>query len=255
MLLVLDVGNTNIKMGIYNGKKLEFQARLSTDRFKTEDEYAVEFYSIFRVYHVPVKEIDGVIIGSVVPQITGHLRNALRTLTGVAPVLVGPGVKTGLNIKINNPATMGADLVASGVAAAELYPCPCIIFTLGTATTISVIDGDKAFAGGCIMPGVSISLNALTAKSALLSAIGLEAPERVIGKNTEDCMKSGVVLGTAAMLDGMCQRIEEELGSRCSTVATGGLSNVIIPSCKRKIDLRDDLILEGLRIIYSRNSI
>lgn len=142
----------------------------------------MEFDSIFRVYNVPVKEIDGVIIGSVVPQITGHLRNALRTLTGVGPVLVGPGVKTGLNIKINNPATMGADLVASGVAAAKLYPCPCIIFTLGTATTISVIDADKAFAGGCIMPGVSISLNALTAKSALLSAIGLEAPERVIGK-------------------------------------------------------------------------
>lgn len=253
MLLVLDVGNTNIKMGLYDGDKLGFQARISTDRFKTEDEYAVEFYSIFRVYDVPVEEIDGVVIGSVVPQITGYLKNALRTLTQVEPVLVGPGVKTGLNIKINNPATLGADLVASCVAAAELYPCPCIIITLGTATTISVLDEEKAMLGGCIMPGVGISLNALTAQSALLSAISLDAPEKVIGKNTADCMRSGSVLGTASMLDGMCARIEKELAKPCSAVATGGLSGVIIPSCTRKIDLRDDLILEGLKTIYRRN--
>ena len=253
MLLVLDVGNTHIKMGIYNGDSLSFQARLSTDRFKTADEYAVEFYTVFQVYKVPAGKITGVIIGSVVPQITSALKTAMQTLTGTSPMVEGPGIKTGLNIKINNPATTGADLVASCVAASELYPCPCIVFALGTATTISVLDKDGAMLGGSILPGVGISLNALTAKSALLSAISLEAPEKVIGKNTEDCMRSGSVLGTASMLDGMYTRIEQELGVHCSAVATGGFASVIIPNCYRKIDVRDDLVLLGLKSIYHKN--
>lgn len=253
MLLVLDVGNTNIKLGIYDGKNLAYQARLSTDRFKTKDEYTVELHSIFDVYGVPTDKIDGAIMSCVVPQITQHLKNAIKTLTGIDAFILGPGVKTGLNIKVSNPAATGSDLVASAVATAELYPCPCIIFSLGTATTVTVLDDERAMLGGMIMPGVSISLNALTSSAALLPNISPEPPASIIGKNTVDCMKSGCVIGTAAMLDGVCERIEQELNTPCHAVATGGLASTVIPSCNRKIDLRDDLILEGLRIIYEKN--
>lgn len=255
MLLVLDVGNTNIKIGLYNKKELLFSFRISTDREKTQEEYAVTFHSLFQTYEVPTKSISGSIISCVVPQITQALTNALHTLIGVAPMIVGPGIKTGLNIKINNPAILGADLVVSSVAAAELYPCPCIIFGLGTATTVLVLDETKNMVGCSIAPGVSVSLSALIAQSSLLPSISIEAPKSIIGRNTEESMKSGSVLGTACMIDGMIERIEEELGTACTTVATGGLASVITPNCKRNVECQDNLLLEGLRMIYEKNTV
>lgn len=253
MLLVLDAGNTNIKMGIYDGKELLFSIRVSTDRNKTKDEYAIMFHSLFEVYKIPVKTISGSIISSVVPLLTSALEGALEKLIGIPPMVVGPGIKTGLNIKINDPASLGADLVVGCVAASELFPCPCIVFNLGTATTIFVLDENKNLLGGSIVPGVTVSLSALIEQSSLLPSISMEAPKRVIGKNTEDSMKSGSILGTACMIDGMSQRIEEELGQPCTIITTGGLAGVITPSCKRKIKHCDSLLLEGLRIVYERN--
>lgn len=253
MLLILDVGNTNIKIGIYDNNNLTFKARISTDKFKTKDEYTIQLDSIFKVYSVSVEDIKGAIIGCVVPQITQYLTDAIFTLTNIKPLCVGPGIKTGLNILLNNPAATGADLVASSVATIEMYPVPAIIISLGTATTISIVNSDKAMIGGLLMPGVGISLNALSEHAALLPNISLEAPKNIIGKTTEDCMKSGSIIANAAMVDGVCDRIEAELGQKCTVIATGGLASTIIPSCNRDIEINDELILLGLKYIYEKN--
>ena len=211
MILALDIGNTNITMGVFDGRNLKFVSRLATDRQRTEDQYAVELRDIVDIYGVSIGEIEGSIISSVVPSLTSGIKRAVKRLTRTEPLCIGPGMKTGLNIKLNDPSTLGADLVAGAVAAIELFDCPCIIFDIGTATTISVLDADASMLGGVIIPGPGIALEALTARSALLSSVSLEAPKHVIGSNTADCMRSGSVYGTASMMDGMCDRIEEEL--------------------------------------------
>lgn len=253
MLLVVDVGNTNIKFGFFKAKELVFESAISTDRAKTADEYAIDLYTIFQVYKIDGTAIDSAIISSVVPQITPRIKQAIKSVTGVHALVVGPGIKTGLNIKIENPASTGADLVSASVAAGELYPCPCIVLGMGTATTIIVVDKDKSMLGGALLPGVALSLNALTTTSALLFDVALEAPKNVIGKNTDECLRSGVVLGTACMIDGMIDKIEAELGQTCTVVAAGGLAPMVIGNCKREIILRSDLFLQGLRILYERN--
>lgn len=230
-----------------------FESVVRTDRAKTSDEFAIELYTILKVYDISADSIDSSIIGSVVPQITPRMKQAIKALTGLSALVVGPGIKTGINIKIENPTTTGADLVAASVAAGELYPCPCIVVGLGTATTIIAVDEDKAMLGGALLPGVSLSLNALTSTSALLFDIALEAPKNVIGKNTDECLRSGVIYGTAAMLDGLIDRFEEELGHNCTVVAAGGNAPMIIGNCRHKIELRKDLFLQGLRILYERN--
>lgn len=255
MLLVVDVGNTNIKFGIYKDKELVFEARTATDRNKTSDQFTAEIYTLLQINKIDISHITGCALSSVVPRVTAPLVTAIKNLTnGVEPVVVGPGIKTGLNIKIDNPAATGSDLVASCVAAAAIYPCPCIIIGMGTATTMLVLDSNKSMIGGALMPGVAISLNALTSTSALLPAVALDAPEKTIGKNNDECMRSGLVFGTACMLDGMIEKIENELGQSCTVVATGGIAPTIISSCQRNIILRDDLILEGLRIIHGKNT-
>jgi type III pantothenate kinase len=253
MILALDIGNTNITMGAYDGNELKFVSRLATDRQRTEDQYAVEIRDIVDIYGLSISWFEGSIISSVVPALTPAIRSALKRLTGVRPLCVGPGIKTGLNIKINDPATLGPDLVAGAVAAVKRYPCPCIIFDLGTATTISVLDRSGAFMGGAILPGAGISLDALTAHSALLASVSIEAPPHVIGASTADCMRSGSVFGTAAMMDGMCDRIEDELNHPCTVVATGGLARLMVPHCRRGVIFNDHLLLEGLRILFEKN--
>ena len=253
MLLAIDVGNTNIKIGVFNGDSLLFQARLSTDRLKTEDEYAVSFKNILDIHKVLIGDIKGSIVSSVVPGISYNIKKAVALLTGVTPLEVGPGIKTGLNIKIDNPAILGADLVVSCVAALNIVKTPCIIVSMGTATTFSVIDTNRVMRGGAIMPGVAVSLNALTHTSSLLPSVGFDMPKKVIGTNTEDSMRSGCILGTASMIDGMCDRIEEELGASCSVIATGGLSRMIVPHCKRDIRIVSTLMMDGLKIIYDKN--
>lgn len=253
MLLTLDIGNTNISMGVYDGRELKFVARLSTDRLRTKDQYAVDIRAILDIYKTPMERITGSIICSVVPQLTNSIKEAVRSLTGTVPLIVGPGIKTGLNIKISNPSQLGADLVAGCVGAIEHYPCPSIIIDMGTATTIMVVGRDKGMLGGCIIPGLVISMEALTSRTALLQSVSFEAPQTVVGTNTVDCMRSGLIYGNAAMIDGMCDRIEQELNEKCTVVATGGLAGIIVNCCKRKIELDPNLLLEGMRIIYEKN--
>lgn len=253
MLLALDVGNTNICIGCIDGEKILFVGRLSTDRSKTADEYAISFNSIIRLHGYNPSLIDGSIISSVVPPINQALREAVIRLTGTTPLLVGPGVKSGLNILLDNPGQAGSDLVVDAVAAIAQYPKPLIVIDMGTATTLSVINERGDYLGGLIIPGVKISQDTLTGRTSQLPRIALEAPPHVIGRNTIDCMKSGAIYGQAAMLDGLIERVEEELGQKTTVIATGGLAGCIVPHCKREIIYDNDLLLKGLRIIYEKN--
>lgn len=254
MLLTVDIGNTNLTIGAYSGEELKFVARLATDRSRTEDQYAIELKSIFDLHGYAFDQFSGCAISSVVPELTGAVAHAAKRITGNDPVVLGPGVKTGINILADDPSQAGADLVAASVAAANLYELPCFVIDLGTATKINVIDENGAFCGCAIAPGVCISLEALSARTSQLPAISLSTPKKAIGTNSIDCMQSGVVFGTAAMLDGLCDRMERELGKKVkSFVATGGLSGEIIKSCNHQMIYDPELILKGLRIIYEKN--
>ena len=255
MLVVIDIGNTNITIGIYHGDKLIGNYRLTTKMKRTSDEYGFMVMNFLNASKVQPADIKDVIVSSVVPKIMHSFLNGIRKYMHKEPILVGPGIKTGLNIRIDNPAQLGADLVAGAVAAVAKYPLPCIIFDLGTATTISVIDEKGYFLGGTICAGVTITLEALANKTALLPHINIEKPKTVIGTNTIHSMQSGAIYGTAAMIDGIADRIEEELGQPATLIATGGLADIIIPVCKRKLELSEHLLLDGLRIIYQKNKV
>jgi type III pantothenate kinase len=253
MILAIDIGNTNIVIGGIDEQKTYFIERLSTVHTKTELEYAVDIKTVLDIYHINKSEIEGCIISSVVPQVTNVARLAAEKILKLEVMVLGPGIKTGLNLKIDNPAQLGADLVADAVAGVAGYPLPLIVIDMGTATTASVIDEQKNYIGGMILPGVGVSLDALTARASQLSGIGIEAPKHVIGKNTIECMKSGVLYSNAGAIDGIIERIEEELGKKATVVATGGLAKKIVPYCRRKITLDEDLLLKGLLIIYRKN--
>lgn len=253
MLLTLDMGNSNIKIGVFKGKKLMLESRIATDRSKMEDQYAVEMLDILRLYNLNISEFEGAIISSVVPPLNVTIRRAVEKVTGMSPMIVGPGTKTGINIRIDNPAQLGTDLLVGAVAAITQYGAPCVIWDLGTATTVSVVDKEGIFRGGAIMAGADISIESLVSQASQLPRISLEAPERVVGTNTIESMQSGVVYGTASMIDGMCERIECELGYPMSVVITGGLGREIAPHCRHKVVFNDSLILSGLNIIYEKN--
>lgn len=255
MILALDIGNTNIVIGCIDKEKTCFIERLSTVRTKTELEYAVDIKTVLDIYGMKGADIEGCIISSVVPQITNAVRLATEKVVGKDSKIfvLGPGIKTGLDIKMDNPGQLGADLVAAAVAGIAQYPAPMIIVDMGTATTATVINSDKQFIGGMIMPGVGISLDALTSGASQLSSIAIEAPKRVISKNTIDCMKSGVLYSNAGAIDGIIDRIEEELGEKATVIATGGLAKKIIPYCRKDIILDEDMLLKGLLIIYEKN--
>ena len=253
MILAIDIGNTNIVMGGIDKKKTYFIERLSTVRTKTELEYAVDIKTVLDIYHIDKSLIEGCIIYSVVTQITNIAKMAAEKILKVKPMVLGPGIKTGLNIMMDHPASTGADLVADAVAGIAEYPLPLIVIDMGTATTASVIDANKNYIGGMILPGVRISLDALTSRASQLSGISIDAPKHVIGKNTIECMKSGVLYSNAGALDGIIDRIEEELGQPATVVATGGLAKKIVPYCRKKIILDEDLLLKGLLIIYEKN--
>ena len=230
MILALDVGNTNICIGCFAEGKILFTGRMSTDHSKTADEYAIGFNSIIRLYGYHAAEVTGSIISSVVPPLNRVLRDAVKELTGTVPLQVGPGLKTGLNILLDNPGQLGSDLVVDAVAAIHQYPKPLIVVDMGTATTLS---GHRSGRGGTwaasILPGVRVSQDTLTGRTSQLPRISLEPPGHVIGKNTIDCMKSGAIYGNAAMIDGLIQRMEEEIGGKATVVATGGLAECIVP--------------------------
>ncbi len=253
MLLAIDIGNTNITLGLYDEETLILTARLSTNHNLTADQYAVEIKNILSLYGQNHSDIEDCIISSVVPAVCNAVSHAISNLCCIVPLCIGPGVKTGLNIKIDNPAQLGADLVAGAVGAISEYTLPCVVIDMGTASTISVIDRDGVYLGGVIAAGVRLTLKALTENTTLLPAIDIAAPKSVIGTNTVDCMCSGLILGTASMIDGLVERIADELGEEPTVVATGGLSREIISHCKGDIIYNENLLLDGLREIYNKN--
>lgn len=251
MILAIDVGNTNIVIGVFDGEELVTSGRLATSIYETGEEYAMKL-SFFLSMH-NIKDIEGAIISSVVPALVGTLKKAIRQITGKTALVVGPGIKTGLSIKIDDPATLGADIAVGAVAAKEKYPHPAIIFDLGTATTGFVLDKDGACIGGMIAAGVRSSINALSSGTAQLPQIDISAPAKVIGTNTIDCMRNGAVVGTALMIDGFIDRFEAELGEKATVIVTGGLGKSISKNCKHDMIIDDNLLLDGLRIIYNKN--
>jgi type III pantothenate kinase len=251
MVLVIDIGNTNIVLGGYAGEKLLFLSRLPTDPARSETEYAALLQDLPELREG--EGVEGSILSSVVPSLTSVFCRAAELLWGRAPLVVGPGMETGVTVAIDDPGELGADLLAAAAAALEKYPRPQVILDLGTATTLSVLDRDGVFRGVVICPGAKTAFNALTARAAQLPGIPLGEPKRVIGTNSEDSLLSGVVYGHAAMLDGLIGRIEAELGENCTVIATGGLGGRIVPHCRREILLDENLLLDGLRILYEKN--
>ena len=253
MLLAIDIGNTNLVIGCLHDDKILFKARIATDRTRTSDQYGVEIKNMLEAYGVKRSDIDDCIISSVVPPVFNSVRTGVIKIIGKQPMVVGPGLKTGLNIHVDVPSQVGSDRIVIAVAALAEYKAPLLLLDLGTATTIEAVEPDNIYMGGVIIPGVRVSLDALTSRAAQLPGISLDKPKQVIGKNTVDCMRSGMMYGTAAMIDGLIERMEEELGHRCTLIATGGLAQFITPLCKRKIILEKDLLLKGLNIIYKNN--
>lgn len=253
MILAIDVGNTNIVLGCIDGGRIANVVRIHTDTRETEAEYTIKLKEILYAYGMDLQAVDGAILSSVVPPVTEAIRRAIRQLTGIDCMVVGPGIKTGMNVRVDDPGTVAGDLIVGGVAAMHFYGAPAIVLDLGTATTATVIDETGSFRGGAIMPGVKLSYAALAAGTSLLPDISITAPQRCISTNTVDCMRSGAVFGTAAMIDGLIDRMEEELGSACTVVATGGLASSIVSCCRHKIVCDDDLLLKGLWYLYEKN--
>ena len=253
MLLAIDIGNSNIVIGGIQDDRIAFEARIATDHIKTSDQYGVEIKNILSLFDVKPSDIDDCIISSVVPPVFNSVRTGVVKLIRKQPMVVGPGIKTGLNIQMDAPAQVGSDRIVIAVAALAEYEPPLTLLDLGTATTIEVVDRGNTYVGGCIIPGVRVSLEALTSRTAQLPGIRLDRPKKVIGKNTVDCMRSGIMYGTAAMLDGMLDRVEEELGYSTTVVATGGMAQFIAPLCRREMTLEKDLLLKGLNILYKKN--
>ena len=253
MILAIDIGNTNIVLGCIENDRILFEARMATDLIKTSDQYCAELKVMLSLFEVAPEDIDGSIISSVVPPVLNSFKTAIRKLTGCSALVVGPGIKTGLNIRMDNPSEVGSDLIVAAVAAIAEYGAPLLLVDMGTATTITAIDESGAFVGGCICPGVKISMEALTGRTAQLPGISLDEPRCAIGKNTRDSMRSGIMLGAASMLDGLLDRMEAELGTKVTVVATGGISKFVLPLCRRKMIYDRSLMLKGLKLLYARN--
>lgn len=253
MILTIDIGNSNIVLGGVQDDAIVFEARLRTEATKTSDQYCVDLKILLDVYGVRPEDIEGSIISSVVPQVLNSFQTAVKKLTGKVSLVVGPGIKTGLDIRLENPGQTGADLVVADVAALREHKPPLIVIDMGTATTMSVLDQNGAHIGGCIIPGVRISLDALTERTALLPGLQLDQPKRAIGRNTIDAMRSGIMMGTASMLDGMVERMEQELGCKTTVIATGGIAKFITPLCKTPMIYDKDLLIKGLAALYRDN--
>ena len=254
MILTIEIGNSTITLGGVEGSDIRFECRINTDRVKTSDTYCIDLKTLFEIYGIDMASIEGVIISSVVPQVLNSVRTAIRKLLNTEPLVVGPGLKTGLDIRLENPGQMGADLVAADVAALSEHKPPLIVIDMGTATTMAVLDPNGAHLGGCVCPGVKISLEALTGNTSLLPGIQLDSPKQALGRNTADAMRSGIMFGTASMLDGMIDRFRAETGWDFTIVATGGLAKHIVPLCHNEIVYDRHLIIKGLAKLYRDNT-
>lgn len=254
MVLTIDIGNTNIVIGGYINDKLELVARINTEKNRTEDEYIVLIRDIIISKSHTLDEIEGAIISSVVPQTTYILKNALDIAFNIDTIIVSMNINTGITLKLASPNEVGADFICGLAGVIDKYELPCLVIDFGTATKTSVINKEKQFIGASIMPGIGISLDALASRTAQLPNINLNAPpDSIMGNNTIDCMKSGVIYGNACMVDGIIRRHKEELGEDIRVIATGGLAKHIVKHCNEEIIYDRDLLLEGLNKLYKMN--
>lgn len=253
MILAVDMGNTNIVLGGIEKDEIVFECRISTDIHKTEAEYSVLIKNVFDVYKINVSDIEGSIISSVVPPLTKIISNSVKLVTGQQPTEVSINMKHPVKFVTENPSQIGADLLVAAVAALKEFAPPLIIIDMGTATTVTVIGKKSELLGVSIMPGVRISQEALSMRASQLPSISFDAPKSVIGTNTVDSMKSGLIFGNASMIDGMIDRIEAEINEEARVVATGGLAGSIVSNCKHKIPCDDSIMLKGLNILYKMN--
>lgn len=253
MILAIEIGNTNIVLGCLDNNEIYFVERISTNLYSTDFEYAVKIKSLFDIYNINYENIEGTVISSVVPAMVDKIKNAVTKFIKKPVRIVGPGLKTGINIRMDNPSSVGTDLIINAVGAINKYKAPLLIVFMGTATTISVVDNSGNYIGGIIMPGMEVGLDSLVHSTAQLPHIGLNNSKHVIGKNTIECMQSGIVLGAAASIDGLIDRIEEELGYKTTHIITGCYACKVIDYMKQDMIYEENLFLEGLRIIYNKN--
>ena len=253
MILAIEIGNTNIVLGCLDDNEIYFVERISTNHNCTDFEYAVKIKSLFDIYNIDCNQISGTIISSVVPVLVDKIKNAVVKFIDKPVKVVGPGLKTGINIRMDNPSSVGTDLIINAVGALNKYKPPFLIVFMGTATTISVVDENGNYIGGTIMPGMEVGLDSLVHSTAQLPCIGLNNSKHVIGKNTTECMQSGIVLGAASSIDGLIERIENELGLKTSHIITGCYAPKVIKHMKQDVVYEENLFLEGLRIIYNKN--
>ena len=255
MIAAVDIGNSNIVIGLMdNERKVQFSVRIRSDKQKTKEEFMIELKNLMDIYQVSFEGLQGVIISSVVPGLTDVVRKGMEQMTGISPFVVGQGMKTGIRIATDHPASLGVDLVVDAVAASEEYEGPLIIFDMGTATTCSIIDEKRSYLGTLIMPGIKISQDALTERTSQLPYIRFEKPKHIIGKNTIESMQSGLIYGNASMLDGLIDILKEELGKDATVLATGGTAGMIVPHCRHDIVYEPNLLLKGLWYIYQKNA-
>ena len=254
MILAIDIGNTNIVVGCFENNEILFSERVSTNHTATDMEYATTIRMALHIHGYTSSQLTGAIISSVVPGVTNTVKKAIEKYTKLTDVMVvSPGIKTGLVIQIDNPAQLGSDLVVDAVAGINNYPVPQIIIDMGTATTYSVINKQKQYIGGLITCGMGISADALTSRTSQLPKIAFDTPKKIIGTNTIDCMKNGIMFSNACAIDGIVEHIEKELGESCTVIATGGLAETVVPLCKKNVILDNELLLKGLMILYNKN--
>lgn len=253
MIFTVDIGNTTITMGLFSPEgELKFRGTIKTDRNKTPDQIALDVLDMFRLKQAQVQDVHGAVISSVVPPMTGAMADAIRQLSGVKPMIVGPGLKTGMNIRAEVHNQLGADIVASSVAALQKYPAPMIVIDMGTATTLSYL-GSNTYEGCVIAPGVRLAVEALSGRAAELPYISIEPPASILGRSTIDAMRAGVVYGNAGMIDSLIQRMEEAAAPVASVIMTGENTEFILKHCKRQIIYDKDLIINGLYYLYQKN--